>query len=107
MHWLWNGQWILIVVPVLQLEKALEEPSRRRAAAEAITLYCTTSKHDFQEHVPSLLTVCSRPIGVLHQSPPLRAVAAVDGSCALTAKLPALCARKALCLPSYKDVLQD
>ncbi len=41
----------------MQLEKALEEPTRRRAAAETIAHYCTTSKHDFQEHVPSLLMV--------------------------------------------------
>lgn len=41
----------------MQLEKALEESTRRRAAAETIAHYCSTSKHDFQEHVPSLLTV--------------------------------------------------
>ena len=41
----------------MQLEKALEEPTRRRAAADTIAHYCSTSKHDFQEHVPSLLTV--------------------------------------------------
>ena len=42
---------------VVQLEKGLEEPTRRRAAAVTIAHYCSASKHDFQEHVPSLLTV--------------------------------------------------
>jgi hypothetical protein len=41
---------------LLQFEKALEDPGRRRAAAEAVRRYCTTTRHDFQEHVPSLLT---------------------------------------------------
>ena len=41
----------------LQLEKGLEDPSKRQASAETIHYYCSTSKHDFQEHVPGLLTV--------------------------------------------------
>ena len=41
----------------LQLEKGLEDPSRRLAAAETIHYYCSNPRHDFQEHVPGLLTV--------------------------------------------------
>lgn len=41
----------------VQLEKGLEDPSRRLAAAETIHYYCSNPKHDFQEHVPGLLTV--------------------------------------------------
>ena len=44
-------------VLALQFEKALEDPSRRRAAAESVSHFCATTRHDFQEHVPSLLTV--------------------------------------------------
>ena len=40
-----------------QLEKGLEDTARRRAAAHAITIFCTSTRLDFQEHVPSLLTV--------------------------------------------------
>lgn len=40
-----------------ELEKGLEEPTRRPAAAAVLTHFCTTSKLDYQEHVPSLLTV--------------------------------------------------
>lgn len=41
-----------------QLEKGLEDPSRRLAAANTVKLFCETSKLDFQEHVSSLITVC-------------------------------------------------
>ena len=41
-----------------ELEKGLEEPMRRPAAAVVLTNYCASSKLDYQEHVPSLLTVC-------------------------------------------------
>ena len=41
----------------MQLEKGLEDPSKRLAAAETIHYYCSNPKHDFQEHVPGLLTV--------------------------------------------------
>lgn len=41
----------------LQLEKGLEDSARRRAAAHAIAFFCTSTRLDFQEHVPSLLTV--------------------------------------------------
>ncbi len=41
----------------LQLEKGLEDPSKRLAAAETVHYYCSNPKHDFQEHVPGLLTV--------------------------------------------------
>ena len=44
----------------LQLEKGLEDTARRRAAAHAITFFCTSTRLDFQEHVPSLLTVSPR-----------------------------------------------
>lgn len=40
-----------------QLEKALEDPSRRVAAAGCIRHFCEASRLDFQEHVPSLITV--------------------------------------------------
>ena len=41
-----------------ELEKGLEEPTRRSAAAVVLTNFCANSKLDYQEHVPSLLTVC-------------------------------------------------
>ncbi len=41
-----------------ELEKGLEDPVRRPAAAAVLTHFCATSKLDYQEHVPSLLTVC-------------------------------------------------
>lgn len=40
-----------------ELEKGLEDPVRRPAAAAVLTHFCATSKLDYQEHVPSLLTV--------------------------------------------------
>lgn len=40
-----------------ELEKGLEEPTRRPAAASVLTHFCSTSKLDYQEQVPSLLTV--------------------------------------------------
>ena len=46
------------VCACLQLEKGLEDPSKRQASAETIRYYCSNSRHDFQEHVPGLLTVC-------------------------------------------------
>ncbi|DBB12167.1 TPA: hypothetical protein ACH3X3_006274 [Trebouxia sp. C0006] len=39
-----------------ELEKGLEDPVRRPAAAAVLTHFCATSKLDYQEHVPSLLT---------------------------------------------------
>ena len=42
-----------------ELEKGLEEPTRRSAAALVLTNFCANSKLDYQEHVSSLLTVCS------------------------------------------------
>jgi hypothetical protein len=53
---------------LVQLEKGLEDPTRRRAAADTVAQYCSTSKHDFQEHVPSLLTVSARQQSKLLQS---------------------------------------
>ncbi|KAK9804294.1 hypothetical protein WJX72_005256 [[Myrmecia] bisecta] len=41
---------------VAELEKALEDPTRRKAAADIIALFCRTTKLDFQEHIPSLIT---------------------------------------------------
>ena len=41
-----------------ELEKGLEDPVRRPAAVAVLTHFCATSKLDYQEHVPSLLTVC-------------------------------------------------
>ena len=41
-----------------ELEKGLEEGVRRPGAAAVLTHFCATSKLDYQEHVPSLLTVC-------------------------------------------------
>ena len=40
-----------------QFEKALEDQVKRKPAARAIAYFCTNTKHDFQEHVPSLITV--------------------------------------------------
>lgn len=40
-----------------ELTKALEEPNRRRGAADAVSLFCRAAKFDFQEHLPALLTV--------------------------------------------------
>ena len=42
---------------VAQLDKGLEDPSRRLASANLIKFFCQTSKLDFQEHVPALITV--------------------------------------------------
>lgn len=40
-----------------ELEKGLEEPTRRSAAAVVLANFCANSKLEYQEHVPSLLTV--------------------------------------------------
>lgn len=40
-----------------QLDRGLEDPAKRRAAAATITHFCKTTKHDFQEHIPQLLSV--------------------------------------------------
>lgn len=40
-----------------EVEKGLEEAPRRPAAAGLLAHFCSTSKLDFQQHVPSLLTV--------------------------------------------------
>ena len=42
---------------VSELDKGLEDPPRRLAAAEATALFCKTTKLDFQEHVGTLMTV--------------------------------------------------
>lgn len=47
-----------------QLEKGLEDSARRRASANAIAHFCSSTRLDFQEHVPSLLTVCPPPISL-------------------------------------------
>ncbi|PRW50843.1 Translational activator GCN1 isoform A [Chlorella sorokiniana] len=39
-----------------ELQRGLEEPARRRGAATVTALFCRTSKLDFQEHVPALIT---------------------------------------------------
>lgn len=44
-----------------ELEKGLEEPTRRPAAALVLTNFCANSKLDYQEHVSSLLTVRPHP----------------------------------------------
>ncbi|KAL4444093.1 hypothetical protein ABPG75_011830 [Micractinium tetrahymenae] len=38
-----------------ELQRGLEEPARRRGAATVVTLFCKSSKLDFQEHVPALI----------------------------------------------------
>ena len=48
-----------------ELEKGLEEPTRRPAAAAVLSQYCSSSKLDFQQHVPTLLTVRSLPLACL------------------------------------------
>lgn len=40
-----------------QVERGLEEPSRRRGAAGVVTHFCRSSRLDFQEHVPQLISV--------------------------------------------------
>ena len=52
-----------------ELEKGLEEPTRRSAAAVVLTNFCANSKLDYQEHVPSLLTVCLHPSNLSPQNP--------------------------------------
>ncbi|KAK9866109.1 hypothetical protein WJX84_009505 [Apatococcus fuscideae] len=47
-----EGVYLLIA----ELDKGLEEPTRRLAAAEATTQFCKTTKLDFQEHVGTLIT---------------------------------------------------
>lgn len=42
---------------VAEFEKGLEDATRRPAAAVVVTHFCSSSKLDYQEHVPSLLTV--------------------------------------------------
>lgn len=59
-----------------ELQRSLEEPARRRGAATAVTLFCKTSKLDYQEHVPTLITVRAliTPLAaLLHCMPPPRA----------------------------------
>lgn len=51
-----------------QLEKGLEDPSRRLASANTIKYFCESSKLDFQEHVPSLITVRSFAFELLRLS---------------------------------------
>ena len=41
-----------------EVVKGLEDPARRKGAAAAITVFCRGSRLDFQEHVPTLITVC-------------------------------------------------
>ena len=45
-----------------ELVKGLEEPSRRRGAADAIALFCRAAKFDFQEHLGALLSVSTPPL---------------------------------------------
>ncbi|KAK9840722.1 hypothetical protein WJX81_000165 [Elliptochloris bilobata] len=52
---------------VAQLEKGLEDSARRRAAAQAITFFCGSTRLDFQEHVPSLLTAL---VGLMAEEDP-------------------------------------
>ena len=49
----------------VELEKGLEEPTRRSAAAVVLTNFCANSKLDYQENVPSLLTVRLLPFQAL------------------------------------------
>ena len=48
-------------VLIAELDKGLEDPARRLAAAEATTLFCKATKLDFQEHVGTLITVSYEP----------------------------------------------
>ena len=50
-----------IYLLVGQLDKGLEDKSRRLAAARCIRAFCETTRLDFQEHVPGLITV-SHPL---------------------------------------------
>jgi hypothetical protein len=40
-----------------QLEKGLEDPAKRLAAANSIKVFCESTRLDYQEHVSSLITV--------------------------------------------------
>lgn len=37
--------------------QGLEEPAKRRGAADAVALFCRGAKFDFQEHIPTFITV--------------------------------------------------
>lgn len=50
---------------VAEFEKGLEDATRRPGAAVVVTHFCSSSKLDYQEHVPSLLTVCFLLMGLL------------------------------------------
>ena len=50
---------------VAEMVKALEDPSRRRGAADAVVLFCTAPKYDIQEHLTPILTVRPHPIAKL------------------------------------------
>ncbi|KAK9857624.1 hypothetical protein WJX84_011127, partial [Apatococcus fuscideae] len=41
---------------IAELDKGLEDPARRLAAAEATNMFCKATKLDFQEHVGTLIT---------------------------------------------------
>lgn len=76
----------------LQLEKGLEDTARRRAAAHAITFFCTSTRLDFQEHVPSLLTVSFR----LRSGAPIAALLGLTSALVYKDRIPsqgALCSR--------------
>lgn len=48
-----------------ELQRGLEELTRRRGAATVVTLFCKQSKLDFQEHVPALITASALPLCLL------------------------------------------
>jgi hypothetical protein len=45
---------------VAELQKALEDAAQRRPAADAVALFCTSTKAEYQEHVPTLIMVRAR-----------------------------------------------
>lgn len=47
-----DGAYLLVA----EVVKALEEPSRRRGAADAAALFCSSAKYDILEHLSTLLT---------------------------------------------------
>ena len=50
---------------IAEFEKGLEDATRRPGTAVVVTHFCSSSKLDYQEHVPSLLTVSLSPRGFI------------------------------------------
>ena len=42
--------------------QALEEPAKRRGAADAVAVFCKGATFDFQEHISVFITVRALPL---------------------------------------------